>query len=556
MIFVLLFWLLAFSIFFITGFLVIKIIVSFKVNINNSSSYTIDEYFFIGFLTLSAITGILSILIPIGTTLLIITSVVAGILYLVFFKEVKVLINEFVSNISLYNKGALILLICLILFLLSSVVHHISNPDTGLYHTQYIKWIRSYSVVPGLGNIHGRFAFNSMFFVISALFTFELNGTIFYPLNGLCFIILLAKLVSLLFRKRIRERSWKVTLYGILILISFLLLIRSTNSPSPDVICALLIIYSFIFLLNISEKGEISSVHLVLFNLLVFSCIAYKLSSLFIGLLIIPLLRKNLIKGLVISIVTGLIVIIPFLIRNYFLSGYLIYPFPSIDIFSVDWKIPLASVINEKSWIESWARIPGKPYAEVLNLGFSQWVRPWLDSINDFVKFMMAVNLFSFGLLVIMIIKKEYNLIIIMLILLVNYIFWFVNAPDPRFAYGILIFNFSFALAYFIGLFKFTLTKRFLSYTSYIFISLLIVLAFKFRSYPIHTIRHPELWLISTPEKIAETEAENENFAYRVSLSDSKCFNAEIPCTPYPLRNIVLRGKDLSTGFKVVNDSK
>ena len=39
-------------------------------------------------------------------------------------------------------------------------------------------------------------------------------------------------------------------------------------------------------------------------------------------------------------LLTGCVVIAPFLIRNYYLSGYLIYPFPAIDLFDVPWKIP------------------------------------------------------------------------------------------------------------------------------------------------------------------------------------------------------------------------
>ena len=84
-------------------------------------------------------------------------------------------------------------MLCLFLFLLSAVVNKISVYDTGLYHAQYIKWIRNYPVVPGLGNLHGRFAFNSMFLVLSGLLTYKIKDILIFPLNGICYLVLAIK---------------------------------------------------------------------------------------------------------------------------------------------------------------------------------------------------------------------------------------------------------------------------------------------------------------------------------------------------------------------------
>lgn len=43
--------------------------------------------------------------------------------------------------------------------------------DTGLYHAQAIRWIEDYGVVPGLGNLHMRLAYNSAFMSLQALFS-------------------------------------------------------------------------------------------------------------------------------------------------------------------------------------------------------------------------------------------------------------------------------------------------------------------------------------------------------------------------------------------------
>ena len=47
------------------------------------------------------------------------------------------------------------------------VIHY----DTSLYHAQSIRWIEEYGIVPGLGNLHSRLAYNSASFCLSALYS-------------------------------------------------------------------------------------------------------------------------------------------------------------------------------------------------------------------------------------------------------------------------------------------------------------------------------------------------------------------------------------------------
>src|ERR1022692_4150989 len=42
--------------------------------------------------------------------------------------------------------------------------------DDGLYYLQTIKWIQEFPIVVGLGNLHGRLAYNSQDFIILAAF--------------------------------------------------------------------------------------------------------------------------------------------------------------------------------------------------------------------------------------------------------------------------------------------------------------------------------------------------------------------------------------------------
>jgi len=78
-------------------------------------------------------------------------------------------------SLSLHPLAALAGLLCL-LIVLEIATQRANNPDTGIYHAQAIRWIETYPVVPGLGNLHTRFAYNSSWLVANALFSFAFTG--------------------------------------------------------------------------------------------------------------------------------------------------------------------------------------------------------------------------------------------------------------------------------------------------------------------------------------------------------------------------------------------
>ena len=52
----------------------------------------------------------------------------------------------------------------------------------------------------------------------------------------------------------------------------------------------------------------------------------------------------------------GCIILFPFLVRNYYISGWLLYPFDKIDLFQVVWKIPKEFLVNDADQIKVWGR--------------------------------------------------------------------------------------------------------------------------------------------------------------------------------------------------------
>jgi hypothetical protein len=261
-----------------------------------------------------------------------------------------------------------------------------------------------------------------------------------------------------------------------------------------------------------------------------------------------------MLKRIFISAGVGFIVLSAFFLRNYFLSGYILFPFPAIDIFSVDWKIPLENVFVEKLSIEGWAKIPGMPFEEVDKMKINEWIVPWFKLLNINSIALIIPNVISIFALVFMIRRKDYFLSFIQMIIISGLIFWFLAAPDPRFAYGFLLVGFALSLSYVFKLFeksKLIFSKKYIN----IFLSVLFVLVlFQRRDYPLYLIKNPRLFITPDPYETVETVSHSTNFRYRVPVTGDQCFNSEIPCVPYPFENVVLRTNNIRDGFKVIID--
>ncbi len=185
--------------------------------------------------------------------------------------------------------------------------HTPGNPDTGLYHAQTIRWIETFPVVPGLGNLHSRLAYNSSWLTLNALFSFAfLGGQSYHSLPGLIVLITCAQLLHrglrllptyMLFAPLVkggmsRQRQGGLPplkpysspasyLRLLLIPLAFFLLASELSSPGTDLPAVMLswLVFSE-WLALIEEKQNTSSILPILLVLLILWAITIKLSTL------------------------------------------------------------------------------------------------------------------------------------------------------------------------------------------------------------------------------------------------------------------------------------
>jgi hypothetical protein len=88
-----------------------------------------------------------------------------------------------------------IVLLLMALWLANRAIGPIQNGDTGLYHMAAVKWAASSAIVPGLGNLHGRLAYNSSFFLYAAMLGMgPWVQKSHYLANGVLILVLFAQL--------------------------------------------------------------------------------------------------------------------------------------------------------------------------------------------------------------------------------------------------------------------------------------------------------------------------------------------------------------------------
>ena len=96
-------------------------------------------------------------------------------------------------------------------------------------------------------------------------------------------------------------------------------------------------------------------------SLLAVYAVSLKLSAAMVVVLaFVPfliLINNKCWKLLGIWLLSGCAIIMPFLIRNVIISGYLLYPYPELDMFSVDWKMAEKTVYADRESIKRWAQL-------------------------------------------------------------------------------------------------------------------------------------------------------------------------------------------------------
>jgi hypothetical protein len=324
----------------------------------------------------------------------------------------------------------------------------ILNPDTGLYHMQTLRWMTEHPIVPGLVNLHGRLAYNSMIFPMTGVVDRQGLGWVANLL--IVFFVLLSLAIRL--RASVDERRYGALPFWCLLLsIAALLAENQINSlgwygvMNADIFSAVVIVYCTNVAIGMATSHKLESDLATLVLASVLACMV-KLAA---APLMLPALamawmhRKRLTTFTAVGVASvSALVVGVWMVRSVLVSGCAVFPVSETCAYSLSWASTEASVRAESGWIKSWPRNAKGTPDEVLKDW--AWLPGWLNRMGKQPVVRLLLVFAPLGVICAFLRRKirgelGRGVCVVAFGLAACLAFWFLTAPDMRFGAGFLL---------------------------------------------------------------------------------------------------------------------
>jgi hypothetical protein len=254
----------------------------------------------------------------------------------------------------------------------------------------------------------------------------------------------------------------------------------------------------------------------------------------------------------------GVFIFAPWVIRNIILTGYPLFPMELPDVFHTGWRVPLSVVHATRQDITAFAFYRAADITRLMNDSLLQRFSTWfIHNVRAYDKLLLLVALIS---PVVVFFRRKVlpeNFLQVYVFLILGTIFWLIQAPDPRFAYGYLapLFVITFALC-----FSSLLNMRLL-----VAMCLLGVLMSQATTLVLYQRLHktfvaekliqnvPSQTLITpAPYSIQPVEKHEAPFQLYVPLATELCWDTPLPCADHMPKGVKMRGQSLGDGFVMI----
>lgn len=431
--------------------------------------------------------------------------------------------------------------------------------DTGLYHAQSILWIQREGVVPGLGNLHPPLVLTYPWFALSALAdlsSFGLPRTHVHA--GLVLLLFLAMAVARLRRwQEGRTASALLALgcgaYGLHVFANWV------SSPTPDVAATVVVWAVGVLLLEALEcSGRVEpDRHGLAIVLLCAQGVTYKLA-------LAPLMLAPLVLAVLWSrsrsrawravAAAGLVTLAPFLIQTVVETGYLVHPFPALDLFAFDWKMPRAVVVEQADWVYSWSRLPGLEPGVVLRMSHAEWLPAWWRAMPASYRGLLAASLLPLPFYAAWWTgagraRRYLAQAGLVALTSLGLAFWFVTAPDPRYGIGFFTLQGVLLLAW-----PLSRAGRRVGSTA-LTLAWLAAIAFQVPGFTLRTRLEgrgltERVWIPERDPAGNLRAVQARGFAGSEPVKGKLCWYDGFPCAPQRLKRVEARGPTLASGFR------
>lgn len=321
--------------------------------------------------------------------------------------------------------------------------------DTMLYHAQAIHYLEEYGTVIGLGNTYFRLAYNSACFVLTAMYSFSfLGGQSLHCISGLFVWFLWIGIVEN-WELSVKKKWQTSDLIRMGAIYYICMILTEIVSPASDYPTMILVFYLFLEYFLALEHGE-SVVSLGKICVLACFAVTLKTSAAPVVLLTlypaVLLLQKKEGKKIATFIGLGLVVVLPYLVRGYLLSGYVLYPSTFLQSLAPDWQMKVEVLKMDAAEITAWGK--GIEYESDWSMSFAQWFPIWMSRQKTGLEKLLVlasmgasvplgmVAIWNMGLKKLFGGRKpEMGTAVAMITIIVSFYFWLFMAPLPRYGW-------------------------------------------------------------------------------------------------------------------------
>lgn len=255
------------------------------------------------------------------------------------------------------------------------------HTDTNIYHAAAIRVYEEYGLVKGIGNLQLHYAYNSSYLAFAAVFSLKwLLGQSLHTTTGFLETAMCLYAFHGL-RGFVGHKNHIPDMVRIGILLYTLVNVTYSMSPATDYAA----MYFTLFIIaawceNLFEKEGNLTEYCLLSAAAVYTATLKFSACLLVVLAVYPacrLIREKRWKEIAGYVLCGCVILCPFLIRNYYISGWLLYPFDKIDLFRAAWKIPKEYLVHDADQIKVWGRCLYD--VEKVGAPMREWLPVWWE---------------------------------------------------------------------------------------------------------------------------------------------------------------------------------
>jgi len=443
--------------------------------------------------------------------------------------------------------------------------------DTGLYGAPAIRWIRTYPVVFGLANVHGRLGFaSSVFLCLAALGQGPWKNLYFHLFAGLVLCAFWTAILPACARILRHAEPTSADWFRALLIIpasawSARSSVVGTTTDEPSAILCLIAAAILFSRLERRAPAEATApsacLKIVLAATLFTLAVTFKLSVAvfaFLGWIIAFALLCSLPRAtryVRAAFVAAGALFAPWIAAQVILSGYPFFP-NSLFGLPVDWRVPNGIAPLYTLWVQSWARIAFSKVAETR--GFA-WLHPWFHAaIRDRASFQVPIAIALGGAAILAFARSSHQAdeprrlagLWLLLPALAAILFWFWMGPDVRFAQAPI-----WTLAVILGSLAIVAIQHRVPVLRPRVLGALLLLPMAWCLFSFgwrHSYRVLESvdGFIELPQPRVAPRSTLSGVVVYVPVEGNQCWDAPLPCTPYFNKTLRLRDpSDMRWGF-------